>query len=127
MDSKDKNILAKLVKIANNQQKILEKLAQVVPAMEPSNDIEQFIKHNFTSWGMPLEVVGKAAHSVRVESGSKHYEVRVALTLANKSQKVLAEDPVRGFGAFLNKRFSEASVDGGPFAGYTATFNVTAN
>jgi len=127
MNTKNKNVLAKLVKIANNQQKILEKLAQTLPAGGASNDIEQFIKHNFTSWGMPLEVTGNAAHSVKMESGSKHYDVNVTLTLKDKSKKALAEDLQRGFAAFLTKRFAEASSAGGPFEGYTATFHVTTN
>ena len=50
MNSKDKNILAKLVKIANNQQKILEKLAQVTPAAnDTSTGMDQFMQHNFTN------------------------------------------------------------------------------
>jgi hypothetical protein len=129
MNDKEKLILGRLVKIAGNQQRILQKLAQGVdPAGEADKALSDFIKFQLTSWGMPMEIAANERHIAKRGSHSKDYNVDVTLTLQDKTKKEKAEDPARGFGAFLTKRFAEAQANPqSPLYGYTATFNVMVN
>ena len=129
MDNKDKLILNKLLKIASNQQKILQKLAQSVdPAGDADKALTDFVKFQFTSWAMPLEIAGGEQTVARRGSHSKDYSVEVTLSLQDKTKKTVAEDPQRGFAAFLTRKFAEATANqNSPLFGYTATFNVTVN
>lgn len=129
MNDKEKLILGKLIKIAGNQQKILERLAQGAdPAGDADKALSDFIKFQLVSWGMPLEISASEQHHAQRASNSKSYNVDVILTLHDKTKKTLAEDPARGFGAFLQKKFATVAVDPkSPLNGYTATFTVTAN
>lgn len=126
----NKNILSKLVKIASNQQVILNKLAQAYTgdAVDAADSaMNDFVKYQFTSWAMPREVAARSTHSADRDLQSKNYNVDVVLTLSDPAQKSLAEDPTDGFAAWLNAKFATApSVERWKsLAGYTATFNVT--
>lgn len=129
MSDKEKLILGKLLKIASNQQKILQKLAQSAdPAGDADQALSDFIKFQLTSWGMPMEIAASERHVAKRGSHSKDYNVDVTLTLQDKTKQPQAEDPVRGFGAFLTKRFAAAAADPkSPLHGHTATFNVVVN
>ena len=124
----NKKILSKLVKIASNQQVILNKLAQSYDGNDPADAaMSDFVKYQFTSWAMPREVAGRLSHSVDRDLQSKNYNVDVVLTLSDPAQKSLAEDPTNGFAAWLTAKFATApSVEKWKsLAGCTATFNVT--
>jgi len=128
MNDKEKLILGKLLKIASNQQKILERLAQVDPAGDADKALSDFIKYQLVSWGMPNEVAASEHHHAERVSNSKSYNVTVTLTLQDKTKKPIAEDPARGFAAFLTKKFAEVSANPqSPLNGTTATFTVTAD
>ena len=125
----NKKILSKLVKIASNQQTVLNKIAQMVaedgfPADAALND---FIKYNFISWGMPKEVAAKESHSADRVSGSKHYDVNMTLTLSDPNKKSVVLDPKTGLAAFLKEKFVTASKQEKwkALEGYTASFKVT--
>lgn len=126
----NKKVLSTLVKIASNQQAILNKLAQsyadAAPTEGADRAIENFVKYQFTSWAMPKEVDARSSYSIEKGTGT-HYDVSVTLTLSNPNQKALVEDPVNGFAAWLTKKFTTApSVEKWKdLAGCTATFNVT--
>lgn len=125
----NKKVLSKLVKIASNQQAILNKLAQAQGTPDVADTaMSDFVKYQFTSWAMPLEIAGRASRSVERDS-AKHFNVNVVVTLTNPAQKSLVEDPANGFAAWLNKKFATASsVDKWKsLAGFTANFNVTTN
>lgn len=130
MNTKNKLIINSLLKIAEKQQKVLVRLAQEV-ANQVDNAMETFIKQNLSSWGIPLEIAFRDNHTSETQAGSKHYDVTINITLNDKSKKTLADDAQRGLAAFLNRKFDAASAGQDPkwkiFAGYTATFNVTAN
>lgn len=130
----NKKILSKLVKIASNQQTILNKLAQVYSNPEGESDslsadnaMNDFVKYQFTSWAMPREVSGRLSHTADRDLNSKNYNVNIVVTLSNQEQKSLVEDPANGFAAWLTKKFATApSVEKWKdLAGCTATFNVT--
>jgi len=129
MNDKEKLIVGKLLKIAANQQKVLERLAQSVdPAGDADKAISDFIKYQLVSWGMPNEVAAREQHQAKRVSDSKDYDVTVTLALQDKTKKPLVEDPARGFAAFLNKKFTEISSNPqSPLNGYTANFTVIAN
>lgn len=129
MNDKEKIILSKLLKIASNQQKVLERLAQSVdPAGDAGKAMDDFIKYQVVSWGMPNEVAASEQHHAQRSSNGKNYAVTVTLNLQDKTKKPLVEDPARGFAAHLTKKFAEtAASPGSPLNGYTATFIVTAN
>lgn len=128
----NKKVLSKLVKIASNQQAILNKLAQsyadagVAPNEGADRAIENFVKYQFTSWAMPKEIDARSSYSIE-KSSNTHYDVNITLTLSNPNQKTLVEDPVNGFAAWLTKKFATApSVEKWKdLAGCTATFTVT--
>jgi hypothetical protein len=130
----NKEVLSKLLKIAENQQKVLVKLAQAVDPVDAETALNQFIKFQLTSWGMANEVAASVRHTAERVSGSKHFDVQLDLTLpapknpeeekANQAKKAKVEDPQKGLAAFLSKAFTSAAATG-PLAGYTATFNVT--
>lgn len=130
----NKKILSKLVKIASNQQAILNKLAQSAAAGTVSSDaagnaLNDFVKYQFTAWAMPKEIAGRLTRTIDGDPNSKHYNVNVVLTLSDPSQKSLAEDPTNGFASWLDKKFTTApNVEKWKdLAGCTATFNVTTN
>lgn len=127
----NKKILSKLVKIASNQQVILNKLAQtnIGSNNESDNAMNDFIKYQFTSWAMPKEIEGKSSHTASRENNSNHYNVDVYISLSNPNQKSIVEDPVNGFSAWLTKKFATASkVERWKnLEGCTATFKVTTN
>lgn len=126
----NKKVLSKLVKIASNQQAILNKLAQAVDAGNMSDAaMNDFVKYQFTSWAMPHEVAGRLTHSIEKDMGTKHYDVNITVTLSDPAQKSLVEDPTNGFAAWLNKKFTTApSVEKWKaLADCTATFNVSTN
>lgn len=129
MNNKEKLIASKLLKIASNQQKVLERLAQSVdPTGDADKAISDFIKYQLVSWGMANEVAAGEQHQAKRVSNGKSYDVTVTLALQDKTKKPLVEDPARGFAAFLTKKFAEASSSPqSPLNGYTATFTVTAN
>lgn len=129
MNDKEKLIVGKLLKIATNQQKVLERLAQSVdPAGDADKAISDFIKYQLVSWGMPNEVAAGEQHHAQRASNGKNYDVTVNLNLQDKTKKPLVEDPIRGFAAHLNKKFAETIANPqSPLNGYTATFTVTAN
>jgi len=125
----NKKVLSKLVKIASNQQAILNKLAQAYGAGEGgAAALSDFVKYQFTSWAMPKEIQARLSHTVE-STGDKSYKADIVLTLSDPAQKDLVEDPANGFAAWLNKKFATApSVEKWKaLAGCTATFNVTAN
>lgn len=124
----NKKVLSKLVKIASNQQAILNKLAQSFADSGAADaEMSDFVKYQFTSWAMPREVAGRLQHTVDRDTSTKHYNVDVVVVLSDPAQKALAEDPADGFAAWLNKKFATApSVEKWKdLAGCTATFNVT--
>lgn len=126
----NKQILSKLAKIVNNQKQILYKLAQVVDNNESADlALQDFIKYQLVSWGLPREIAAKEYHTAERISGSKHYDVNITLTLADKSKKSLAENPTNGFSAWLTSKFTKASNEAKwkALEGFTATFKVTAN
>ena len=129
MNDKEKLIVGKLLKIAANQQKVLERLAQSVdPAGDADKAISDFIKYQLVSWGMSNEVAAGEQHHAQRASNGKSYDVTVTLALQDKTKKPLVEDPARGFAAFLTKKFTEASSNPqSPLNGYTANFTVIAN
>src|SRR6185369_6223961 len=126
MNDKEKLIVSKLLKIAANQQKVLERLAQSVdPAGDADKAISDFIKYQLVSWGMPNEVAASEQHHAQRASNGKSYDVTVTLALQDKTKKPLVEDPARGFAAFLTKKFAEVSSNPqSPLNGYTANFTV---
>ena len=95
----NKKILSKLVKIASNQQTILNKLAQAQGNPEGNDSaatdraMNDFIKYQFTSWAMPREVAARSSHSAERDLNSKNYNVNVVVTLSNPEQKSLVEGP----------------------------------
>lgn len=129
----NKKVLSKLVKIASNQQAILNKLAQEydIPEADAStktdNAMNDFVKYQFTGWAMPKEIAARLSFSADRDLKSKNYNVNVVLTLSDPNQKTLVEDPVNGFAAWLTKKFTTApSVEKWKdLAGCTATFTVT--
>lgn len=132
MNDKEKLIIGKLLKIATNQQKVLERIAQTVESVDPAGDadkaISDFIKYQLVSWGMSNEVAAGEQHHAERASNGKSYDVTVTLALQDKTKKPLVEDPARGFAAFLTKKFTEASSNPqSPLNGYTANFTVIAN
>jgi hypothetical protein len=127
----NKKILSKLVKIASNQQAVLNKLAQTT-AQDPQavdDALNDFLKYQLVSWGLPREIAAKESHTADRMSNSTHYDVNVTLTLSDKTKKSVVEDPAQGFAAWLTNKFVTASKDPKWKAldGYTATFKVTAN
>jgi hypothetical protein len=129
---KNKQILTTLVNIAHNQQLMLKKLADATT--EPyaaEKALGLFIRYQLVSWGLSNEVAAKTHHSIERVADSKHFTVNVTLTLTDKNKKGVAEDPAKGFAAWLHTKFNEAASDPNSkwknFAGYTAQFNVTAN
>lgn len=132
MNDKEKLIIGKLLKIAANQQKVLERLAQTTESVDPAGDadkaISDFIKYQLVSWGMANEVAAGEQHRAQRASNGNSYDVTVTLNLQDKTKKSLVEDPVRGFAAFLTKKFAETSANPqSPLTGYTANFTVIAN
>lgn len=128
----NKKVLSKLVKIASNQQAILNKLAQsyaLDAGSAADNAMNDFVKYQFTSWAMPREVAGRLSHTIEKDTNSNHYDVNVTLTLSDPDQKSLAEDPANGFANWLTKKFATApSVEKWKdLADCTATFTVTTN
>lgn len=127
----NKKILSKLVKIASNQQAILNKLAQSVTNEGTAADaaINDFVKYQFTSWAMPREIAGRLTRTIDRDQSSKHYNINVVITLSDPAQKSVVEDPINGFANWLTKKFTTApSVEKWKdLAGCTATFNVTTN
>jgi hypothetical protein len=124
----NKKVLSKLVKIASNQQAILNKLAQSYAVdAGADNAMNDFVKYQFTSWAMPREVAARLSHTIEKDTNSKHYDVNIDLTLSDPSQKSLAEDPVNGFASWLTKKLATApSVEKWKdLEGCTATFTVT--
>lgn len=123
----NKKILSKLVKIASNQQVILNKLAQVYTDDGSEAAMNDFVKYQFTSWAMPREIAARLSFSADRDLNSKNYNVDVVLTLSDPAQKSLAEDSTNGFAAWLTAKFATApSVEKWKsLAGCTATFNVT--
>jgi hypothetical protein len=124
----NKKVLSKLVKIASNQQAILNKLAQSYADTGAADAaMSDFVKYQFTSWAMPREVEGRLQHTVERDSSTKHYNVSAVVILSSPEQKDLVEDPSNGFAAWLTKKFTTApSVEKWKsLTGCTATFNVT--
>jgi hypothetical protein len=124
----NKKVLSTLVRIASNQQAILNKLAQAYGNSDPvGSALSDFVKYQFTSWAMPKEIQGRLTHSVESSDG-KNYDVNVTIALTDPSQKSLVEDPANGFAAWLNKKLATApSVEKWKaLAGCSANFNVTA-
>src|SRR5579885_3155259 len=125
----NKKVLSKLVKIASNQQAILNKLAQAVEDSSAADDaLNNFISYQLTSWGLPREIAAKESHTADRVSGSKHYDVNLTLTLTDPSKKAVVEDPMKGFAAWLTQKFTTASKEPKwkALEGYTASFKVTA-
>ena len=125
----NKKVLSKLVKIASNQQAILNKLAQEVDSGATDDALNDFLKYQLTSWGLPREIAAKEQHTADRVSGSKHYDVNITLTLSDPGKKAVVEDPMKGFAAWLTQKFTTASKEPKwkALEGYTASFKVTAN
>lgn len=126
----NKKVLSKLVKIASNQQAILNKLAQAVDAGNAGDTaMNDFVKYQFTSWAPAHDVAGRLTHNIERDIGTKNYNVSVTITVSDPAQKSVVEDPTNGFAAWLNKKFAAApSVEKWKaLAGCTATFNVSTN
>lgn len=127
----NKKVLSQLVKIASNQQKILNKLAQVTDAGSGvENLLSEFVKYYFINWMIPHEVVAKQSRTIS-RTGDKSLQADITLTLDDKSQKSIAEDPVNGLAAYLNNKLAVANKDPNSkwkaLQGFTVTFNVVAN
>lgn len=127
----NKKALTKLVKIASNQHKILNKLAQVYEdgGLSADSALNDFIKYQVTSWGLPKEVAAKVSHSANRVSGSKHYDVLVTFALTDPNKIKILMDPVDGFATWLSKKFISAPQESKwkALEGYTATFKVNSN
>ena len=129
----NREILSKLVKIANNQQLALTKLAQgtMEDTTGAENALHDFIKYQLVSWGLPREIAAKESHEATRASNSKHFDVNVVLTLTDKAKKAVVEDPANGFGKWLETKLADAMKDPNSkwkaLNGYTAKFTVTAN
>lgn len=131
----NKKVLAKLVKIASNQQTVLNRLAQAVADESMGVDaaadkaMTDFIKYHYVSWSLSHAVVAHESHSLERPIGTNHYDVELNLNLVNKTQQATVVDPTDGFAAFLTKKFVTASKEPRWKAldGFTASFKVNAN
>ena len=131
----NKKVLAKLVKIASNQQTVLNRLAQAVADESMGVDavadkaMTDFIKYSYVSWSLSHSVVAHESHSLERSIGTNHYDVDLNLNLTDKSQQAAVMDPSKGFAAFLTNKFVTASKEPRWKAldGFTASFKVNAN
>jgi len=127
----NKKVFSKLVKIANNQQLLLTKLAEEFDAAKAENALQDFIKNQTASWSLPREIAARESHEASRMSGSKHFDVNINLALADKTKKPTVEDSAGGLAQWLQAKLDSALKDPGSkwkdLAGYTAKFNVTAN
>jgi hypothetical protein len=131
----NKKVLAKLVKIASNQQEVLNRLAQAVADESVGVDavadkaMSDFIKYHYVSWSLSHGVVAHESHSLERPVGTNHYDVDLNLALNDKAQQTTVVDPTDGFASFLTKKFVTASKDPRWKAldGFTASFKVNAN
>lgn len=105
---KNKEILNKLFKIASNQQKILQKLAQEANEAAIKEAISNFVKYQLVNWGLPHNVVVREEISSEMKS-PQNYETNITLYLRNKDDAAVIEDPSIGLVKTLKDKLS--SVD----------------
>lgn len=125
-----KNILSKLIKIANKQQIVLNKLSQEIfdLSKSPEEALNDFIKYQLVSWGTPREIAAKESHIAQESRDGKHWDVDMTVSIGDPSKKGLVNSELSNF---LQKKFDEVSKD--PTSkwkalnGFTATFKVTVN
>lgn len=90
MNSKDKLIISKLVKLARNQQKILEKLAQ----MTPDPNIE-YLKNAWTTAAVNSGVTTVATPEVEFTPGKDQDNVQIGETYTIYADGIPSDNELR--------------------------------
>lgn len=99
-------VLNKLFKIASSHQKILNKLAQeTTDQAEIEKAITDFVKYQLVTWGLPHNITAQE-NIICKKNSPQDYEVNVKLTLANKENLHVVDDPGIGFAKTLQQKVS---------------------
>lgn len=107
----NKAVLNKLLKIAENQQKILMKIAQSVdPTGDADNALKALLKNTHSIWAANTGTSSKLAFSMNRAGNEKSYtDCKLILTVRDQKGKSLAEDPGKGLLKMAQDAFAAAS------------------
>lgn len=135
MNIKNKVIIHKLAKIVDQQQKIIDKLAQqVVDTSHQSDDPLGKLIHDATmEWVTKNRMSAKSNFSAGIRESIKKYDVEVILEITDPRKpgvntpafKKIKEKFTQDFFDILKSMFNTAAQNKtSPLFGYTAIFNI---
>ncbi len=125
----NKAVLNKLLKIAENQQKILMKIAQSVDpgaAAKADEALKSLLRNTHSIWVSNNNIFSGLKYSISRSSGEKSYEnCNLILTIMNEKDRAAAEDPGKGLLKMEQDAFNAASQNqSSPLYGYSANLTM---